>query len=385
MATPKNNSVLKAFEILKLLAKQDKPLSPQEIAEATGANLSTTHRFLLTLEEIGAVSRRPGHRFHVGMLVSELGRTTAKREILGERARIHLERLAESIGETAGLHLFQGDAIERIAVQEPARPLAYREPYGSEAELQATSIGKLYLSQLPSLTCEDRLARLSLTKRTPASIVDLKELRRELREIRARGHAVSREEFEVGLDCFSVPVRSARGETIGGLTVWGPSTRMRGEAFDRLLTQARATVRAITDSVFVEARVLAGKARPRGSFPHVKRAGDLVFVSGTSSRRPDDSFVGAHMTSDGHVDLDCAAQTSETLRNIADILHSVGATASGIVQLEAFITRPEWSDAFHESVNAFFGGKPPSCCVVAVDGLPHPNQIVMIKATAAIV
>ena len=38
--------------------------------------------------------------------------------------------------------------------------------------------------------------------------------------------------------------------------------------------------------------VIAGKARPRGRFPHFKRAGDLVFVSGTSSRRPGGASAG---------------------------------------------------------------------------------------------
>ena len=43
----------------------------------------------------------------------------------------------------------------------------------------------------------------------------------------------------------------------------------------------------------VEAHRVAGKARPRGRFPHCKRAGDFLYVSGTSSRRPDNSFAGA--------------------------------------------------------------------------------------------
>lgn len=384
MATPKNNSVIKAFDILKLLSKQDRPLSPQEIAEATDTNLSTTHRFLLTLEEIGAVARRAGHRFHLGMLMSELGRTTVKREILSDRARIHVETLAEDVGETVSLYLFHPSGIERIVSHEPARPLVYREPYGTELELQTSSIGKLYLSQLPTLACEERLAALHLVPHTPHSIVDLRALRRELRDIRKHGFALSREEMELGLDCVSVPIDLGQGEVLGGLTISGPTTRVRGASFEGLLAKARGTVHAISDSVFVESRTVAGKAKPRGSFPHVKRAGNLLFVSGTSSRRPDDSFVGAHMTASGKVDFDCGAQTTETLRNISDILNSVGTGADRIVHLEAYLTHPEWADALHDSVAAFFDGKPPSASVIAVKGLPHPNQIVMIKATAAV-
>jgi len=46
----------------------------------------------------------------------------------------------------------------------------------------------------------------------------------------------------------------------------------------------------------VTARVVAGKATPRGRFPHVKVAGGFVFVSGTSSRRPDNTFAGVRQS-----------------------------------------------------------------------------------------
>ena len=34
----------------------------------------------------------------------------------------------------------------------------------------------------------------------------------------------------------------------------------------------------------MKSRLVEGKASPRGAYPHVKRAGDFIFVSGTSSR-----------------------------------------------------------------------------------------------------
>ena len=42
----------------------------------------------------------------------------------------------------------------------------------------------------------------------------------------------------------------------------------------------------------VEGKVIEGKARPRGKYPHVKRAGDFLIVSGTSSRRADNTIAG---------------------------------------------------------------------------------------------
>ena len=68
-------------------------------------------------------------------------------------------------------------------------------------------------------------------------------------------------------------------------------------------------------------KVVEGKATPRGKFPHVKRAGDaFIFVSGTSSRLPDNSFAGVKVDAMGVTDLDIKAQTRAVINNIQDIL-----------------------------------------------------------------
>ena len=68
------------------------------------------------------------------------------------------------------------------------------------------------------------------------------------------------------------------------------------------------------------AKVVAGKATPRGRFPHVKRAGDFIYVSGTSSRRADNSFVGVDVDEFGTTRLDIRAQTRAVIENIRDFL-----------------------------------------------------------------
>ena len=63
-----------------------------------------------------------------------------------------------------------------------------------------------------------------------------------------------------------------------------------------------------------DAQVLAGKAAPRGRYPHFRRAGDYVYVSGTSARRPDNTFAGASADAMGTVWLDIRAQTRAVCR-----------------------------------------------------------------------
>ena len=84
-------------------------------------------------------------------------------------------------------------------------------------------------------------------------------------------------------------------------------------------------------------KVVAGKAKPRGSFPHVKIVGDLIFVSGTSSRRPDDTFVGVEIDESGAAKLDIREQTRAVIENIRDILRSIDADLEILVFLYPFL------------------------------------------------
>ena len=74
-----------------------------------------------------------------------------------------------------------------------------------------------------------------------------------------------------------------------------------------------------------ESKVVEGKATPRGKYPHVKRAGDFLFVSGTSARRADNTIAGAEVDPLGTTRLDIRVQTRAVIENIRDILQSAGA------------------------------------------------------------
>ncbi|MGC1636268.1 MAG: RidA family protein, partial [Candidatus Acidiferrales bacterium] len=86
-----------------------------------------------------------------------------------------------------------------------------------------------------------------------------------------------------------------------------------------------------------ESKVVQGKAKPRGRFPHIKRAGDYLFVSGTSSRRADNTIAGAEAGSSGATQLDIRAQTRALIENIRDILASMDAQLTDLVEISTFL------------------------------------------------
>jgi 2-aminomuconate deaminase len=118
--------------------------------------------------------------------------------------------------------------------------------------------------------------------------------------------------------------------------------------------------------------VLAGKARPRGTFPHFRRAGDFIFVSGTSARRADDSIAGA----------DIRSQTRSVIENIRDILAAAGASLADVVEVSTFLVTMDDFGGYNEVYGEFFGYQGPARTTVAVAALPHPQLLIEIKAVA---
>lgn len=131
-----------------------------------------------------------------------------------------------------------------------------------------------------------------------------------------------------------------------------------------------------------EARTVEHLAKPRGRFPHVRRAGDFLYVSGTSSRRPDNSFVGAEVDELGVTRLDIAPQTRAVIENIGEILRSEGADLSDLVQVTTFLVSMNDFGGYNEVYAEYFDETGPSRTTVAVHQLPHPLLLIEIQAVA---
>lgn len=131
-----------------------------------------------------------------------------------------------------------------------------------------------------------------------------------------------------------------------------------------------------------QSKVLADKAKPRGRFPHVKVVGPFIFVSGTSSRRPDNTFEGVEVDEMGTTNLDIRKQTKAVIENIQVILQSVGADLKDIVDLTTFLVNMNDFGGYNEVYGQFFDYDGPTRTTVAVHQLPHPHLLIEIKVTA---
>jgi len=131
-----------------------------------------------------------------------------------------------------------------------------------------------------------------------------------------------------------------------------------------------------------DGKVLAGQATPRGRYPHLKRAGDFVYVSGTSARRQDNTIAGASVDAMGTTALDIRVQTRAVIETIREMLAAVGAQLSDLVQVTAYLVTMNDFGGYNEVYGEFFGSSGPARTTVAVHQLPHPHILIEIQAVA---
>ena len=126
------------------------------------------------------------------------------------------------------------------------------------------------------------------------------------------------------------------------------------------------------------------KVTPRGAYPHTKRVGDFIFVSGTSSRRPDNTIAGVEIVDEMDTkQLNIEVQTREVLKNIEKNLAKEGVTMRDVVDVTSFLVTMNDFAGYNKAYAEFFDKKTgPTRTTVAVHQLPHPDLVVEIKVMA---
>lgn len=132
----------------------------------------------------------------------------------------------------------------------------------------------------------------------------------------------------------------------------------------------------------VESQVVEGKAKPRGKYPHVKRAGDFLIVSGTSARRADNTIAGAEADEMGTMRLDIREQTRAVIENVRDILRTQNADLKDVIEVTSYLVSMNDFGGYNEIYGEYFGYDGPARTTVAVHQLPHPQLLIEIRAVA---
>lgn len=221
-----STSVARAFAILDILSPRgNSGLALMDTAMQLHMSKSTTHRYLITLEKLGAVERDDKDRFRLGLKMIELAGLVLSQNNLHKMGEAFLNELADRTHETVHLAVPSGTDVVYIAKADSARSIRMVSHIGSKAPMYCTSLGKAILAHSsPELV--DKVIHAGLAPRTPHTITSQQALSDELERVRLQGYAMDSEENEIGVSCIGTPIFDYNSRVIGAISVSGPTERM---------------------------------------------------------------------------------------------------------------------------------------------------------------
>lgn len=202
-------AVIRAFDILKLLAHSDAPMNLTDLAQTLDCGKSTMHGLLKALIHIGAITRS-GKAYEMGPALAELTLRDWNVFKLVEKVKPTLSRLRDRTRETVFLGIPGIRKSTIIATQESLKPLKISAPAGTEIPLQAGAVGKVFLSRMSDSDALNFIETHGLPRFTANAITNVSAYLEELRQVRKQGFALDNEEYLSGVKAVAVDIRNTR-------------------------------------------------------------------------------------------------------------------------------------------------------------------------------
>jgi IclR family acetate operon transcriptional repressor len=217
----------RALRVLQEFGTPDQALTVSGVADRLGIHRSTVSRLVGTLESRGFLERSgPGELLRLGPEVARLGRVALAGRELASMARPVMDRLAGETGETVTLAVPAGEEVLTLAQSDGRHFVASGNWAGVRTAPHCCSDGKVLLAFGALGLPPGRLRRFARD-----TIVDRRELARDLERVRSRRFAVCVSELEEGLVGLAVPVRDD-GTCIAALCISGPAYRLDRDAIE---------------------------------------------------------------------------------------------------------------------------------------------------------
>ena len=230
MATPLNNSVLKAFEILSLIRRGQPEISAAVVSARLDINNATAHRFLMTLEATGALRNTKRGYFALGPKIDELGHISEETGAMGMLIQAELDALSAGLNESVMASKLARAGPTCVAVSNSARAISVSITVGTVLPFRASAQGKLWLSELSESDRKNYFKHAEIAGGS-LSDDDLRKLNADIAKATEQGFATNLGENEPDIAAISVPIRDQSGHMILSLSTFGPLGRFNENFF----------------------------------------------------------------------------------------------------------------------------------------------------------
>lgn len=216
-------NLVKACEILKILANQPKGISAVELESLAKVPRTTAFRILKTLCSEGMAEKRRA-LFFSGPGLIQIGLNSLRSLEIRSLSIPFLSELATKTDLTAHLAIPSGWQSLILEVQDSPHPVRVASRSGTTVPLYCSSTGKVFLAYRYEDILENYFSNTSCEKFTDNTITDLNDMKKEIESIKINGYAIDQHEFHEDVCCLAAPVRDSQGEVTAAIGVTGPAT-----------------------------------------------------------------------------------------------------------------------------------------------------------------
>ena len=119
-------------------------------------------------------------------------------------------------------------------------------------------------------------------------------------------------------------------------------------------------------------------SKPLGAYPHARKVGDFLFLSGIGPRKPDDNSIpGLEMDKDGNIlNYDIEAECHSVFANVKAVLEASGSSWDKMVDVTVYLTNMKKDFPIYNKIySEYFVGVQACRTTVEVKSLPTPIAI----------
>lgn len=211
-------SLANGLKVLNIFAAGAYTLTIQETAERLSVTRAAARRLVLTLEKLGYL-QQIGRQFSLTPKVLDLGYAYFSSLGLHDLMRPIMQEIAAEIGETCSLGVLDGQDIVFVAREETGRLLKLDLTVGSRLPAYAHSMGQVLLAALDKDGLDHYFQQTALKPLTPYTFTSKAALKDHLKKVRELGYSISVSELVEGFAGVSIPVATASGQVLAGLSV----------------------------------------------------------------------------------------------------------------------------------------------------------------------
>jgi len=215
-----NRTTQRTVEILKLVSRNPKGITLDEICEKLSMPKTSAYDIVTTLVEMGMVNvdRGQRQRYTIGLMAYRIGINYTNNMDFISMIEPELKAFAGEVGKTVFFGVRSDHEVVYICKSEPENPIITTATVGTKNPMYCTSLGKAILAYSDDETRDQVISRIKFRKKTQRTIENKESLLQELEKVRRQGYALDAREVEDHMECVGAPVFGPDGNLLGAIS-----------------------------------------------------------------------------------------------------------------------------------------------------------------------